>query len=103
MRTPSPTACSTSTLGCDDLVGRGDEAPRAALRDLRPRRNRVADPRRPPTPALHALPRHARLREDRDRRRADDGARDRPAARHLERVLPLLLRLERPGATNARR
>ena len=40
---------------------------------------------------------------DRVARRADGRARDDPAARDLERLLPLLLRLARPGAAAARR
>ena len=43
------------------------------------------------------------LREDRDDRRADDGARDRAADGDLERLLPLLLRHEGRGAPDARR
>ena len=49
---------------------------------------------RPPAAALHALPPHGGLRPGRDRHRADGGARDRAQLRDLERVLPLLLRLE---------
>ena len=54
-------------------------------------------------PLYTQLPRPARLRQDRDRRRADDRARDRPPHRDLERLLPLLLRHEGRGAADARR
>ena len=74
------------------------QAAREAHRRLRARRARLPDPRGPPPPALHALPRPGGLRQDRDRRRLDDRARDRPAHRDLERVLPLLLRREGRGA-----
>ena len=46
---------STSTLDSDGAL-RPAQAARQALRDLRPRRPRLADPRRPPAAALHALP-----------------------------------------------
>ena len=64
---------------------------------------RLTHPRGTPPAAVHALPRADRLREDRDRRRADDRARDRSPPRHLERVLPLLLRHEGRSAADARR
>ena len=70
------------------------EAARPPLRDLRARRARLAHPRDGPPAALHALPAAERVRPGRDRHRGDGGARDRAAARHLERVLPLLLRRE---------
>ena len=84
-------------------LGAPGQAARQAHGRLRPRRARLPDPRRPPPAALHALPRPGGLRQDRDGRRAHDRARDRPAARDLERVLPLLLRLEGRGAADARR
>ena len=48
---------------------RPDHEARQAVGDLRPRRPRLPDPRRPPAAALHELPVHGRLREDRDARR----------------------------------
>ena len=53
----SPTACSTSTLGSEHGPRHAGQAARQAHGRLRPRRARLADPRRPPPPALHALPR----------------------------------------------
>ena len=67
---------------------------RQALGDLRPRRDRLARDRGLPAAGLHALPRHRRLRRGRRARRALGGARDDPARRHLERLLPLHLRLD---------
>ena len=64
-----------------------------ALGDLRPRRARLAAPRRPPAAALHALPRPAGFGQDRDGRRAAAVLVIVLRARDLERVLPLLLRL----------
>ena len=54
-------------------------------------------------PLYTTLPRHPRLREDRDDPRSDDGRRRHPALRNLERVLPLLLRLDRCRAPHAHR
>ena len=93
-RSGSPTASSTSTLDSDGAL-RPAEAARQALRDLRPRRPRLADPRRPAPAALHALPLDVRLREDRDPDRPGHGARDRAPVRDLVGVLPLLLRRRR--------
>ena len=87
----------------DDGAGRADEAARPALGDLRARRDRLARDRRLPAAALHALPRAGRLRRGRPGRRPLGGARDDPARRDLERVLPLLLRLDGRGAAAARR
>ena len=115
-RAGSPTACSTSTpaLSADPTPGRRDaaSAPRPvryrppcfdqikrlaqALRDLRPRRARLARSSR--SSCCRSTRRyldHERLRRGRRPDRAHGGARDDPARRHLERVLPLLLRLER--------
>ena len=84
------------------LVARA-QAARDAVGDLRPRRRHLPADRRLPAPGLHRLPRPRRLREDRDDRRAHERARDRAAARDHERVLPLLLRLRRRRAPDARR
>ena len=78
-------------------------AARQALGDLRARRARLADSRRPPPAALHALPLAVRLREGRDAHRADDGHRDRAAHGDPQRLLPLLLRLEGSGGPAPRR
>ncbi len=91
-----PPARSLRSPLMSSLGGRA-QAARQALGDLRARRARLADPRRPPPPALHAVPLAVRLREGRDAHRADDGDRDRPALRDPQRVLPLLLRLVRSG------
>src|SRR5205814_275718 len=53
--TGSPTACSTSTLGSSG-PRRAGQAAREAHGRLRPRRARLPHPRRPPPPAVHALP-----------------------------------------------
>ena len=79
------------------------QAARQAHGRVRRGRADLADPRRPSPPALYELPRPARLREDRDRRRIHDGARDPPPHGDLERVLPLLLRHEGRGPADARR
>src|SRR5262249_48248015 len=98
----SPTACSPSTVRSSASLARA-QAARDAIRDLRPRRHRLAADRGLPDPGLHRLPRARRLREDRDDRRADERARDRPTTRDYERLLPLLLRLGGRGAPDARR
>ena len=60
-------------------------------------------PRDAPAAALHALPAAGGVRAGRDHHRGDGGARDRPAARDRERVLPLLLRREGRRAAADRR
>src|SRR5262249_5082067 len=74
-----------------------DQAPRFAVPDLRVRRPDLALPLRPAAAALHELPDRARLRPRRDTDRPDGSARRAAEARHLERLLPLLLRYERFG------
>ena len=61
------------------------------------------DPRGPPAAALHALPTPRGYGQIESSSAADGGARDRAADGDLERVLPLLLRLEGRGAPDARR
>src|SRR6185437_14136769 len=74
-----------------------------AVRDLRARRRGLADSRGAAAAALHELPPRARLRPRRDPDGADGGARGAAAARDLERLFPLLLRLDRSGSPGARR
>ena len=99
----SPIACSPSTLDCDRWPSRsqlkrlGKHSVIYGLGGLVSR-----DPRRAPAAALHALPDAVRLRQGRDPRRRDGRAHDPAPLRHLERVLPLLLRLPRPGASRHR-
>ena len=77
-------------------------AARQALGDLRARRARLAHPRRPPPAALHALSLALGLRRGGDTDRPHHRRRHRSQRRNRERLLPLLLRLERTGGPASR-
>ena len=96
VRGRSPRAGRTADL-------RPDHQTRQAVGDLRPRRPRIPHPRRPPPAALHELPVHRRLRQDRDAGRGHRRPDDPPPARDHERVLPLLLRRAQRRRTDPRR
>src|SRR5438067_3548687 len=80
-----------------------DQAPAFPVPDLRARRPHLPRPLGAAAAALHELPARPRLRTRRDADGAQRGARRRSPARDLERLLPLLLRLGRIGASRPRR